>query len=687
MTIPVPGTEAEARARAEALRETIRHHDYLYHVLDQPEIPDAEYDQLMRELSAIEAAYPALVTPDSPTQRVGGPPLEGFVKVRHDIPMLSLANAYSPDEMREFDRRVREAAGRAVRYVCELKIDGLAVSLRYEGGRLVRGATRGDGETGEDITANIRTIRAVPLVLRQPVTIEVRGEAYMPKPAFLRLNEQREAAGEPLFANPRNAAAGSLRQLDPKVAASRGLSMFAYALAESDPPAPVATHSEALAWMADLGLPVNASYAVYDNIEDVIRHIEAWADKRHDLPYATDGMVVKVDDLAVQQALGATAKSPRWAIAYKYAAEQAETVLRTIELSVGRTGAVTPTAVFDPVFLAGTTVTRASLHNEDLIRERDIRIGDVIVVQKAGDIIPEVVRSLPERRTGDEVPFRMPDRCPQCGEPLHRLPDEVAWRCINPACPALIREALIHFASRDAMNIVGLGEQWVDALLAHGLVRDAADLYRLTKEQLLGLERMGDKSASNLLESIERSKGNSLERLLFGLGIRLVGEKAAKTLARNFGDLDALMAADVDELTAIREIGPKMAESIVTYFRGEGAHSLVARLREAGVNTRYLGADGPGAEGASLPWAGRTFVLTGTLQAMDRKTAAGWIERFGGSVAGSVSRKTDVVVAGEKAGSKLDKARALADSGQAPGLEIWDEAVFLARLRDLGASV
>ncbi|MCL6516249.1 NAD-dependent DNA ligase LigA [Alicyclobacillus sp.] len=686
MTIAVPATEAEARARAEVLRETIRHHDHQYYVLDQPEISDAEYDQLMRELAAIEAAYPALVTPDSPTQRVGGQPAEGFAKVRHEIPMLSLANAYSPDELRDFDRRVRESSGGPVRYVCELKIDGLAVSLRYEAGRLVRGATRGDGEIGEDITANIRTIRAVPLVLRQPVTIEVRGEAYMPKPAFARLNEQREASGEPLFANPRNAAAGSLRQLDPRVAASRRLSVFTYALAEADPPAPVSTHSEALEWMARLGLPVNPTFAVYDDIEEVIRHIEAWAQKRHELPYATDGMVIKVDSLAVQQTLGATAKSPRWAVAYKYAAEQAETVLRTIELSVGRTGAVTPTAVFDPVFLAGTTVTRASLHNEDLIRERDIRIGDLIVVQKAGDIIPEVVRSLPERRTGDEVPFRMPDRCPRCDQPLHRLPDEVAWRCINPACPALIREALIHFASRDAMNIVGLGEQWIDALLEHGLVRDAADLYRLTKPQLLQLERMGDKLASNLLDSIERSKGNSLERLLFGLGIRLVGEKAAKTLARHFGHLDALMAADENTLTEIREIGPKMAESIVTYFRGEGARSLIQRLKEAGVNTQYLGADGPGAR-SDLPWSGRTFVLTGTLEAMDRKEAAAWIERFGGSVAGSVSRKTSVVVAGEKAGSKLDKARALVDSGQAPELAIWDEADFLSALRALGAEL
>jgi DNA ligase (NAD+) len=675
----------EAARRIEELRREIEYHNRRYFVLDDPEISDAQYDALMRELMELEAQYPDLVTPDSPTQRVGGQPAAGFAKVRHEIPMLSLANAYSADDLRDFDRRVREAVGDDVRYVCELKIDGLAVSLRYENGLLVRGATRGDGETGEDITANIRTIRNVPLRLAKPVTGEFRGEAYMPKSAFAALNAQREAAGEPLFANPRNAAAGSLRQLDPRIAQSRRLAVFIYNVAQADD-APFASHSEALRWAAELGLPVNPEIQVFERIDDVIDYIESWSERRHDLPYATDGMVIKVDSLDQQQRLGSTAKSPRWAIAYKYAAEEAETVLREIVLSVGRTGAVTPTAVFDPVFLAGTTVTRASLHNEDLIREKDIRVGDTIVVRKAGDIIPEVVKSLPEYRKGHEQPFAMPRDCPACGTPLERLPDEAVWRCVNPRCPAQIREGLIHFCSRDAMNIEGLGEQWIGQLLDAGLVHDAADLYRLRKEDLLPLERMGDKLAGNLLEAIERSKQNSLERLLFGLGIRHVGEKAARTLARAFGTMDRLMNASVEELTAIREIGPKMADSIVRFFQNPGARALIERLREAGVNMTYLGAD-QAVPAADSPFAGRTFVLTGTLAHFDRKTASEWIERLGGQVAGSVSRRTDVVIAGEKAGSKLEKAQALIQSGQQPNLEIWDEAVFLEHLRQAGVDV
>lgn len=674
----------EAARRIEELRRDIEYHNRRYYVLDDPAISDAEYDALMQELMALEAQYPDLVTPDSPTQRVGGEPAAGFAKVRHEIPMLSLANAYSVEDLREFDRRVRDALGDEVRYVCELKIDGLAVSLRYENGLLVRGATRGDGEMGEDITANIRTIRNVPLRLSQPVTGEFRGEAYMPKTAFAALNAQREAAGEPLFANPRNAAAGSLRQLDPRIAASRRLAVWIYNVAQADG-VQLGSHSEALRWAAELGLPVNPEYRVCDRIDEVMAYIESWAERRHELPYATDGMVIKVDSLAQQQRLGATAKSPRWAIAYKYAAEEAETVLRDIELSVGRTGAVTPTAVFDPVFLAGTTVTRASLHNEDLIREKDIRIGDTIVVRKAGDIIPEVVRSLPEYRKGEEQPFSMPRECPACGAPLERLPDEAVWRCVNPRCPAQIREGLIHFCSRDAMNIEGLGEQWIGQLLDQGLVRDAADLYRLRKEDLLPLERMGDKLAQNLLDAIERSKENSLERLLFGLGIRHVGEKAARILARSFGTMDRLMEARVEELTAIREIGPKMADSIVRFFQNPGARALIERLREAGVNMRYLGQETVATEGS--PFAGRTFVLTGTLAQFDRKTASGMIERLGGQVAGSVSRNTDVVVAGEKAGSKLAKAQQLISSGQKPDLQIWDEATFLAQLRSAGLDV
>ncbi|WP_026975937.1 NAD-dependent DNA ligase LigA [Alicyclobacillus contaminans] len=676
---------SDAKRRVSELKAQIFRHNHLYYVLDEPEITDAEYDLLMRELIELEQAYPELVTADSPTQRVGGEVASGFAKVEHEIPMLSLSNAYNPQELREFDRRVRELAGEPVQYVCELKIDGLAVSLRYENGLLVRGATRGDGEVGEDITANIRTIRTVPLQLPEPLNLEVRGEAYMPKRAFLRLNAEREAVGEPLFANPRNAAAGSLRQLNPKIAAQRGLSVFVYALADTDGTR-LTRHSECLEWMASLGFPVNANRKVCDTIDEAIAFVEEWAEKRRDLPYATDGMVIKVDSLAAQERLGFTAKSPRWAIAYKYAAEQAETKLLDIVLSVGRTGAVTPTAVFEPVQLAGTTVSRASLHNEDYIRQKDIRVGDTIIVQKAGDIIPEVVRSLHEQRTGEEKPFSMPEVCPQCGEPLVRLPDEAAWRCVNSSCPALIRESLIHFVSRDAMNIEGLGEQWIAQLLDHGLVRNAADLYRLRKDDLLTLDRMGEKLASNLLSSIAASKENSLERLLFGLGIRHVGEKAAKTLARELKDMDALMRSSVEELMQLRDIGPKMAESIVAYFATPAAQQLVVDLRALGVNMTYLGGTWESGGAQTSAFAGRTFVLTGTLSTMDRKLASEWVEKLGGKVTGSVSKQTDVVVAGEKAGSKLTKAEQLRDSGQKPELEIWDEAMFLDALKSAGVA-
>jgi len=678
-----------AQQRVEALRREIEYHNHQYYDLDNPTITDAQWDALMRELIHLEGEFPELLTPNSPSQRVGGAPREGFVKVRHEIPMLSLANAYDLGDLREFDRRVRSGLSghsgvseEGLVYVCELKIDGLAVSLKYEDGLLVRGATRGDGDIGEDITANVRTIRNVPLKLTEPVSIEVRGEAYMPKPSFERLNRQREATGESVFANPRNAAAGSLRQLNPKVAANRGLAVFVYALAD-DVSDGIQSHWQALAWLKNLGFPVNPESVRYDNIDDVMNHIASWGDRRHDLPYATDGMVVKVDSLAQQRLLGFTAKSPRWAIAYKYAAEQEETTLRDIVLSVGRTGAVTPTAVFDAVQLAGTTVSRASLHNEDIVISRDIRVGDRIIVQKAGDIIPEVVRSLPEFRTGAEVPFRMPKDCPTCGEPLTRLPDEAAWRCVNPRCPALVQEGLIHFASRDAMNIEGLGEQWVAQLVQHHMVEDAADLYGLTVAELLTLERMGEKSASNLVEAIAASRENSLERLVFGLGIRLVGEKAARTLAQHFGSMGALMAADVETLEGIRDIGPKMAQSLVEYFANPGAQQLLAELRDAGVNMEYKGREGSVATPVAAEIAGKVFVLTGSLSSLDRKRAGELLEQLGGKVTGSVSKNTDVVVAGEKAGSKLDKARQL-QQGEKPELEIWDEAQLLQLLSGAG---
>lgn len=673
-------TLQEAAARVEALRLEIEHHNQKYYLEDSPSILDADWDALMRELIHLETEFPSLQSTSSPTQRVGAPAAAGFAKVEHEIPMLSLANAYSTEELREFDRRVRQVVGDEVRYVCELKIDGLAVSLRYVDGVLTRGATRGDGDVGEDITTNIRTIRNVPLQLNEPVTLEVRGEAYMPKMSFAHLNEQREAAGEPLFANPRNAAAGSLRQLDPAVADTRRLGVIVYQLAQVSSK-PVSSHSQALDLVKSLGLPANGVREVCANIDSVIEFIDTWGERRRTLSYATDGMVIKVDDMALQQELGFTAKSPRWAIAYKYAAEQAETILRRIDLNVGRTGAVTPTATFDPVLLAGTTVTRASLHNEDIIHEKDIRVGDIIVVQKAGDIIPEVIRSLPERRTEDLIPFAMPHDCPQCGEPLQRLDDEVAWRCVNPGCPALIREGLIHFASRDAMNIDGLGEQWIAVFLERHLVETVADLYRLEKSQLLELDRMGDKLADKLLQSIEDSKRNSLERLLFGLGIRLVGEKATKTIAQSFGSMDALMTATVDDLVGVPDIGPKMAESIVAYFASPGANMLIEDLVAQGLNMKYLGTMAPKVESA---FTGKTVVLTGTLLEVDRKQATTWIERLGGTVSGSVSAKTDYVIAGDKAGSKLDKARTIMETGKNKALQILDEAGFLELVDDAG---
>lgn len=652
------------------LREQIEKHNYAYYVLDQPSISDAEYDELMRKLMELEEQYPQYKTPDSPSQRVGGAPLEAFQKVTHRVPMLSLSNAFNEGDLRDFDRRVRQEVG-DVRYVCELKIDGLAVSLRYEDGYFVQGATRGDGTTGEDITENLKTIRSLPLRLRKQVTIEVRGEAYMPRKSFEKLNEKRKMNGEELFANPRNAAAGSLRQLDPKVAASRQLDIFAYHVVNAEELG-ILSHSAALNYLDELGFKTNPARQVCETIDDVLSYIEQWHGRRASLPYDIDGIVIKVDAFAQQKQLGATAKSPRWAIAYKFPAEEVVTQLVDIELSVGRTGVVTPTAILQPVRVAGTIVQRASLHNEDYIREKDIRLGDYVVIKKAGDIIPEVVRSLPERRTGKEEPFDMPTHCPACASELVRLDDEVALRCVNPQCPAQIREGLIHFVSRQAMNIDGLGEKVIAQLFEHGLVRSVADLYTLTKDQLVALERMGEKSATNLLQAIEASKQNSLERLLFGLGIRHVGAKAAKTLAEHFETMERLQQATKEELTAIHEIGEKMADSIVTYFSKEEVKQLLERLRAYGVNMTYKGAKQT--VDISSTFAGKTFVLTGTLQSMSRSEAKETIEALGGKVTGSVSKKTDVVVVGEDAGSKLEKARQL-------GITIWDEARFLQEIQ------
>jgi DNA ligase (NAD+) len=658
--------------KIEEIRSLLNQYSYEYYVLDQPSVPDAEYDKLMQELLDLEGKFSELKTPDSPSVRVGGPILDLFEKVEHRTPMLSLGNAFNEEDLRDFDRKVRQAVGDNVSYVGELKIDGLAVSLRYEDGLFAQGATRGDGTIGEDITANLKTIKAIPLRLRENVSIEVRGEAYMPKRSFEALNQQREERGEELFANPRNAAAGSLRQLDPKIAASRKLDVFLYGIGNTGEIGVVA-HSEGLDYLDLLGFKTNKERRKCATIEEVIEFVNSWVDKRPHLPYEIDGIVIKVDSLAQQAVLGTTAKSPRWAIAYKFPAEEVVTTLLEIELSVGRTGVITPTAILEPVKVAGTTVQRASLHNEDLIREKDIKIGDKVVVKKAGDIIPEVVNVLADQRTGKEVDFHMPTHCPECESELVRLEGEVALRCINPKCPAQIREGLIHFVSRDAMNIEGLGEKVISQLFAEKLIGDVADIYKLTREQLLALERMGDKSVTNLLKAIEASKGNSLEKLLFGLGIRHVGAKAAKTLAQQFMTMEKLAQASKEVLISVNEIGDKMADSIVSFFEQEEAKELINELSTAGVNMEYKGLRPVSIEESDSVFVGKTVVLTGKLEQLSRNDAKEKIEALGGNVAGSVSKKTHLVIAGEDAGSKLTKAQEL-------GIEVWDEERLLVEL-------
>ncbi|MEF2097686.1 NAD-dependent DNA ligase LigA [Bacillus sp. CFBP9009] len=654
------------------LQTLLNQYSYEYYVMDQPSVPDAEYDRLLRELIEYEEKFPELQTADSPTQRVGGAILDMFEKVEHTTPMLSLGNAFNESDLRDFDRKVRQSVGDDFSYVCELKIDGLAVTLQYENGYFVRGATRGDGTIGEDITANLKTIKSIPLKLREPVAIEVRGEAFMPKKSFESLNKAKEERGEEPFANPRNAAAGSLRQLDPKLAAKRNLDIFLYAIAGLGETG-VRSHSEGLDLLDRLGFKTNRERKRCSNIEEVLAYIVEWTEQRPNLAYDIDGIVVKVDSLEQQDELGFTAKSPRWAIAYKFPAEEVITTLRDIELNVGRTGVLTPTAVLDPVRVAGTTVQRASLHNEDLIREKDIRIGDQVVVKKAGDIIPEVVNVLTERRTGEEVEFQMPTECPECSSELVRLDGEVALRCINPKCPAQIREGLIHFVSRTAMNIDSLGEKVISLLFKEELIQDVADIYKLTYDQLIALERMGDKSVNKLLQAIEASKTNSLEKLLFGLGIRHVGSKAAKTLAREFGTMEALSKASREELTAINEIGDKMADSIVAYFELEEVHALLNELDAAGVNLTFKGQRAVAIEDIDSIFAGKTVVLTGKLHQLTRNEAKEKLEALGANVAGSVSKKTDLVVAGEDAGSKLAKAESL-------GVMVWDEERLIEEL-------
>lgn len=660
---------------ADKLRREIRHNEYLYYVLDAPEITDAEYDRMMVRLRELEARYPDSIPADSPTQRVGGRASSQFTEVRHLEPLLSLGNVFSAEELRAFDERVRSGlpAGSKVEYVMEPKIDGLACSLIYENGKLVRAATRGDGVVGENVTANVRTIRSIPLTLKVPEgeavpeLLDVRGEVYMPRQAFMRLNEQRAERGESEFANPRNAAAGSLRQLDPQVTASRSLSFFAYYLVgEGAQP----KHSESLALLARYGFKVSENYKVVENIDEAIKYIGDFNELRQGLSYDTDGAVIKVNDVYQQRILGATGKDPRWATAYKYPPEQAETTLEDIDWRVGRTGVLTPTAVLTPVKLSGSVISRATLHNEDFIRAKDIRIGDRVVINKAGEIIPEVLRVVAEKRTGDEKEVEIPSVCPECGWRVERQGEEAAIRCTNPHCPALGREGLIHFVSRDAMNIDGCGPSVINALLDAGLVRDAADLYSLRKEDLLKLERMGEKSADNLLAALAESKKNELDKLLFALGIRHVGAKVARILATEFGSMEKLQQAQPEELAQIRDIGDKIAESAVTWLNVPANIDLVERLAAAGLTMTFT----PPASQEDNPFFGKTLVFTGTMPTLGRAEAKTMAQDVGAKVSGSVSKKTDYVIAGAEAGSKLEKAQQL-------GVTVIDEAEFLRMLK------
>ena len=652
----------DQREELEQLRRELNQHNYNYYVLDAPTITDYEYDHLLRRLEELEAAHPEWITPDSPTQRVGGKALDSFQQVVHRVPLQSLQDVFSPEELLDFDRRVQESAG-AVEYILEPKVDGLSVAIEYEDGVFVRGATRGDGQIGEDVTENIRTIRTIPMVLEgAPHSLIVRGEVYMPRKVFEKLNEQRELRGEALFANPRNAAAGSMRQLDPKIAAARGLDMVAFNIQYSDG-TPFATDSEGLDWLRSLKFRV-IDYQRASRMEDITPMIFTLGDQREKYPFDIDGAVVKVNDLTVRDSMGSTAKFPRWAAAYKYPPEQKESVVQDIVVQVGRTGVLTPKAVVAPVRLAGTTVTNATLHNQDFITEKDIRIGDTVVVQKAGEIIPEIVSVVKDKRPAGTVPYHLPAVCPVCGAPVVRDEDGVHIRCTGAECPAQLLRNLTHFASRDAMDIDGLGPAVIEALEGAGLVKTPADLYHLDAKQVAALDRMGQKSAQNLLDAVERSKSSDLSRLLCAFGIRQVGTKAAKVLAAKFGSLDRLAGASAEELTAIDDVGAITAQYLTEWFASPQSQHLIAALKEAGVNMESTAAP----TGERL--AGLTFVLTGELSACSRKEAGEKLEALGAKVSGSVSKKTSFVVAGEAAGSKLHKAQEL-------GVPVLDEAQFL----------
>ncbi|MGX0627655.1 NAD-dependent DNA ligase LigA [Staphylococcus haemolyticus] len=663
------------KSRVNELHDLLNQYGYEYYVQDNPSVPDSEYDKLLRELIDIEEAHPEFKSPDSPTVRVGGEVQSSFEKVNHDTPMLSLGNAFNEQELRRFDQRIREQVG-SVEYMCELKIDGLAVSLKYVEGRFVQGLTRGDGTTGEDITENLRTIHAIPLKINEPLSFEVRGEAYMPRSSFIRLNEEKEKNEEQPFANPRNAAAGSLRQLDPKLAAKRKLSVFLYSVNDfTDFDA--TTQSGALDELDRLGFKTNHERMRVGDIEGVLEYIEKWTKQREQLSYDIDGIVIKVNDIEQQDEMGYTQKSPRWAIAYKFPAEEVVTTLQDIELSIGRTGVVTPTAILDPVRVAGTTVSRASLHNEDLIHERDIRIGDSVVVKKAGDIIPEVVKSITERRPEGTLPYSMPTHCPSCDHELVRIEGEVALRCINPKCQAQLVEGLIHFVSRQAMNIDGLGTKIIQQLYHHNVINDVADIFYLTEDDLLPLERMGSKKVENLLKAIEDAKANSLEHLLFGLGIRHLGVKASQVLAEKYETMDRLLEVTEEELISIHDIGDKLAQSVVTYLENEDIKALIEKLKYKNVNMVYNGIKTSDTEGHP-DFKNKTIVLTGKLQQLTRKEASAWLELQGAKVTSSVTKKTDLVIAGEDAGSKLTKAEKF-------GTEIWTEEQFVAKQNEISS--
>lgn len=668
-------SRTEAVQRRNALVPLIRHHSHLYYVKDNPSITDEEYDQLYQELVLIESTFPDLIEADSPTQRVGGEVRDGFQKVTHDFPMLSLGNAFKIEDLQTFHRRVQAQITHQINYHCELKIDGLAVSLKYKDGVFTQAVTRGDGQVGEDITANVRTIKSIPLKLKEAVTLEVRGEIYMPKQSFIALNQHQEKEGKAHFANPRNAAAGTLRSLDPTVTAQRQLDMFAYSLHGFDNKQ-IETQEAALTVIDNLGLKINQERAVLSGMDDVWQYIQQYREKRYQLPYDIDGIVIKVNRLSDQDHIGYTVKAPKWAIAYKFPAEEDTTLLKSIEWTVGRTGVVTPTAVMNPVQLAGTIVSRASLHNADLIQTKDVRIGDIVVVRKAGDIIPEVVRVDMEKRHQTSVPYVIPTTCPACQSELVHLDDEVALRCINPQCQAQLTERAIHFVSRAAMNINGLGKQLMTQLLNAALIRDIADLYTLQTSDLIALDRMGKKSADNIQQAIQHSKQNSLERLVFGLGIRHVGIKAARLLSETFETMERIMTATVEEVSAIDGVGEVIAQSVVEFFDLVETQQLIDKFRMAGVNlTYYTQPIGVAIDQQNLfdVFKDQTIVLTGTLDHYTRTELKKLLTQLGAKVTGSVSKKTDIVIAGEAAGSKLEKAKQL-------GITIWNENQLMQTL-------